>query len=112
MDSESKREGAVPYLLSIGLGSLLAQTAPSWLLLPAFLGCAGSIIVLTVASYTLRAPTDWSVGLRLALFVLGLLGLVPVGLDVNNGPAPRLLGMAVLFMLGLVLVLALGPGAV
>ena len=101
---------ALPYGLSLGVGSLLAAIAPPWFLLAAFLGGLVCIIALTVASVTVTTPLTWSGVLRFALVLLA----VPFGgaaLQSMCAPAQKWLSIALLFMFGLVLVLALQSGA-
>jgi hypothetical protein len=94
------------YILSLGLGSLVARVAPSGLLLPVFFVGIACIVMLTVLAHKIKTPPQWGAGKRLALVALAPL-LGPTGTETEQGVAPKLLLMALLFMFGFVFALAL-----
>ena len=111
MPAEARLRGAIAYVLSVGLGVLLAKIAPPWLLLPVFFGCLACILILTVAAHSVSTQAGESGYQRFALTLFALLFWGQVGIESKGGWAPRAFIMALLFMLGLVLVLALSSGA-
>ena len=101
---------SVPYILSLGFGSLLAKFAPSWLLLPAFFACLACVAIMTVAAHTVPTPGPERGGRRFALVLVALL-LGSAGTQAKNGSTPRVFIMSLLFTLGFILVLAVPSGA-
>jgi hypothetical protein len=110
MQSEAKLRSAMPYVLSLGLGALVAKQVPPWLLLPVFFGCLAGIAILAVAAHRIPTPPQLSGGKKFAAVVLTV--LLGSGVTVaRRGPAPQAFLIALLFMLGFVLALAMPSSA-
>jgi hypothetical protein len=106
MQLNAKSRTGFIYILSIGLGALIAQTTSPRLLLPVFLIGIACVVVLTLLAHKYDMPPQWGESKRLTFAVFALL-LGPTGTETKSGAAPRLLLMALLFMLGFIFALAL-----
>jgi hypothetical protein len=99
-----------PYVIAAVSGSLLAGFSPDWLLLPAFFTCLAMLVVLLWAANRIPTPAQWSPGKRFVLLLLAVT-LGSANSEVESGPAPGVLVMALLFTVAFVFTLAVSASA-
>jgi hypothetical protein len=110
METFTKLQSSIPYVLAFGLGLLLGKISPEWMVLPAFFCSLGCIVALAIAAHTVPPLERWR-GVSRFVLVISALVLGPNITEIKTGPAPRAFILALLFTFGLVFFLAVFKSA-